>query len=319
MSDVFDHIRAGARAVSERARFIRVDRDALAGLAERVAAEVEEPALLDPAHHYEGGADETLAYVVTLDAVNFGSGWFPLLAKRPGCSGYFTIATALKERFEAEGPWTAQALSELTPEICAQVLGQRDAPPAVVELMTLFSQAWNDLGQWLETRFAGRFDGLLRAAGRSAATLVELLSEMPFYRDVARYHGLDVPLYKRAQLTAADLAIALPDGPSHFNDLDRLTIFADNLVPHVLRWEGALQYDPALASRIDSGTLLEPGSDEETEIRAVALHAVEQLVALLRDLDRPTTAQRLDFLLWNRGQRPEMKAHPRHRTRTVYY
>jgi hypothetical protein len=32
-----------------------------------------------------------------------------------------------------------------------------------------------------------------------------------------------------------------------------------------------------------------------------------------------TTAQQLDFLLWNRGQRAEIKAHPRHRTRTTFY
>ena len=29
--------------------------------------------------------------------------------------------------------------------------------------------------------------------------------------------------------------------------------------------------------------------------------------------------RRLDYLLWHRGQRPEIKAHPRHRTRCSYY
>ena len=31
------------------------------------------------------------------------------------------------------------------------------------------------------------------------------------------------------------------------------------------------------------------------------------------------TARQIDALLWSCGQRPEMKAHPRHRTRTTFY
>jgi hypothetical protein len=31
------------------------------------------------------------------------------------------------------------------------------------------------------------------------------------------------------------------------------------------------------------------------------------------------TAHRLDYILWSRGQAPAIKAHPRHRTRSVYY
>ena len=43
----------------------------------------------------------TLAYVVTLDAINFGSGYFPKLTKRAGLSGYFTVAASLKDLYEA--------------------------------------------------------------------------------------------------------------------------------------------------------------------------------------------------------------------------
>ena len=34
--------------------------------------------------------------------------------------------------------------------------------------------------------------------------------------------------------------------PDTFDDLRRLTMFADNLVPHVLRIEGVLHYSPDL-------------------------------------------------------------------------
>jgi Potential Queuosine, Q, salvage protein family len=100
---------------------------------------------------------------------------------------------------------------------------------------------------------------------------------------------------------------------AEFDDLDRLTIFADNLVPHVLRVDGVLRYDERLAAHIDSGELLPPG-EEEREIRACALHACE-LIAERTD----TPPRVLDMWLWNRGQSPRYKAIPRHRTRTVFY
>jgi hypothetical protein len=325
--DVFDAIRRACAEVALRARHVRIDAERRAALADELEAAAAAPAQLDPAHHHLGDDAGTLAYVVTLDAVNFGSGWFPHLRKRPGLSGYFTIATSLKERFEARGPWSARQLAALTARDCATVFGQDPADAEGAELMGLFARALRDLGELLARRYDGRFEALVGAAGERAAHLVPLLAEMPFYRDVSHYGGtadgrgrLDVPLYKRAQLTAADLAAAFAGrGPGRFRDLDRLTVFADNLVPHVLRREGVLVYEPALAERIDAGRLLEAGSCEEVEIRAVALHAVEGMVSRIRERGGRATAQRLDHLLWNRGQRPEMKAHPRHRARSVYY
>jgi hypothetical protein len=148
---------------------------------------------------------------------------------------------------------------------------------------------------------------------------------MPLYRDVSRYEDptgapFAVPFYKRAQITVADLAIAFDGaGPGRFDDLDALTCFADNLVPHVLRCAGVLDYAPALAARIAAEQLLPPGAPEEVEIRAAGVHAVEQLAAALREAGTPRSAHQIDMTLWHRGQHPEIKAHPRHRCRCPYY
>jgi hypothetical protein len=100
-----------------------------------------------------------------------------------------------------------------------------------------------------------------------------------------------------------------------FEDLDKLTMFADNLVPHVLRIDGVLRFDHALVARIERGELIEQGSPEEVEIRACALHAVELIVAR-----RPESrAAEIDRLLWNRGQQARYKALPRHRCRCTAY
>jgi hypothetical protein len=262
-------------------------------------------------------ADETttVAYFLTLDTINFGSGYFPLYRKRPGLSGYFNVALSLKEAFEAEGPWSAERLAAMTPARCAAVFGQDPDFP----LMALFATAQADLGRLLLAEYGGSPVALLRAAGGSAERLVALLAAMPYYRDVAAYDGLSVAFYKRAQLAAADLALAVRSPLTAFRDLDRLTIFADNLVPHVLRVDGVLRYAPALLARIEAEEPIAAGSPEEVEIRACALHAVELLKAALVRGGRAVTATQLDYYLWNRGQAPAYKAQPRHRARSVYY
>jgi hypothetical protein len=318
--NVFARIRGACAEVVRRARFVHIDEERLRALAAALVHTRPPPPDFDPAHHHLGNTASTLSYVVTLDAINFGSGYFPHLSKRPGLSGYFTVATALKEYFEAEGPWEAEQLAHLSACDGARVLGQDVAVPEVAELMDLFAAALGDLGRFLLARYGGRFEGLVAEAANSAARLVEILASMPLYRDIARYEDVEVWFFKRAQLTVADLAAAFGgEGYGRFHDLDRLTAFADNLVPHVLRHEDALVYEPELARRIDGGELLVAGSPEEVEIRAAAVHAVERCVEAARREGRVVAARQIDQLVWNRGQRPEMKAHPRHRTRTTYY
>ena len=135
---------------------------------------------------------------------------------------------------------------------------------------------------------------------------------MAFFRDVERLDGVDVSFYKRAQIAAADLSRRI-DRPL-FTDLERLTAFADNLVPHVLRRHGVLRYDGGLAHTIDQRQLLEPGGRAEVEIRAAGVECVERLA-------RSTGARPMDLdeTLWTIGGSPEMKATPRHRARTVFY
>jgi len=320
LTPTLDAVRNGCRFVAERARSVRVDLDRIPAYADALASADLWAPTYDTEHHFVGPAEETVAYVIALDAVNFGSGFFPRLAKRPGMSGYFTLAASLADRFRSSGPLTAAALVEIRPEDCADLFGQSIVDPAIDGLMTLFARAWNDLGRDLLRRFDGSFVALVEAAERSADRLVRLLSEQALFRDTARYEGHLVPFYKRAQITASDLSLALSGaGLGAFDDLDRLTVFADNLVPHVLRIDGVLRYAPGLLQRIDRGDLIPAGSNEEVEIRACAVDAVERISERLHGIGRPVPPRTLDLVLWTRGQGPEYKAHPRHRTRCPYY
>jgi hypothetical protein len=319
MTVSFAAIRDACRQVAEQASFVHIRSELLDAYARALPLREVTP-VYDSDHHFLGAPLATAAYILTLDAINFGSGYFPHLHKRPGLSGYFTVAVSLKDHFDRHGPIPARELAQLSPAACAAIFGQDLEHPLRAELMALFSEALRALGAYLLHNFAGRFDALVIAAERSAARLATLLSAMPFFQDVANYHGLRVPFYKRAQITASDLSLAFGGkGLGAFDDLDELTIFADNLVPHVLHVDGLLDYAPALARRIGAGEPIPAGSPEEVELRAVALHAVEQLVTRLRDSGHWVTAQQLDVFLWNRGQAPRYRVKPRHRSRTVFY
>jgi len=296
-----DEVRASCARIAANARSVRIDLDA--------AAEVQpgEPPALDPERHYlEGEPADVADYMLALDAINFGSGWFPTLRKRTAdgrfLSGYFTVSWALADHVRAHGPPTAAWMTSVGTTEIAEILGQDPAN----ELMSLYAQALRSLGRFLAatpSRPARRALDLVAEAGGSAERLAEML-----VRGMAMFD--DRGFYKRAQIVANDLALA---GVAQFHDLDRLTIFADNLVPHVLHCDGVLVYDEALAARIGGGEQLALGGVER-EIRACAVHACE-LISKRTGL----AARTIDTWLWTRGQAPDYKVRPRHRCRTVFY
>jgi hypothetical protein len=317
MPGMLDRVREACAFVAGQARLVTIDDAVLERFATRLGSlpDVEDGA----ASLSISDVETTVAYVLTFNTVNFGSGWHPHLVKLPGRSGAITMMTRLRERFLKEGPLSASELRDLTPRDCAALFGQPLTPP-VDELMALFAEALADLGSLLLAEYGGSFTSLVEAAGGSAEKMVELLLSMPLFRDVSSYRGREIPLLKRAQIVPADLALALGGvGLGAFSDLDRLTIFADNLVPHVLRIEGVLLFDPRLVQRIEAGELLEPGGEAEVEIRAVAVEAAERLVSRLRARGHPLPAWKLDHLLWQLGQSPRYKAVPRHRARSTFY
>jgi len=318
--NILENVRTACRAVAQSAVQVHINYKQIPDYALSLPVQNAMLPGLDPQCHYLDQGDSTAAFILILDTINFGSGYFPHLRKRRGMSGYFTLASALNDYFNVHGPIAAKRLRQITFEDCAAIFGQDLNNPPVRELMQHFSTALNDLGRYLHKNFSDSFVELIESANASADRLVRQFVEMPYFNDFEVYGTITVPFYKRAQLTAADLALAFEgNGLGQFNDLDTLTIFADNLVPHVLRVDNILNYDKNLLDRIDSGELIPPGSPEEIEIRACAVHAVELLKKELQNAGHRVTSSGLDYLLWNRGQQPQYKAIPRHRTRTVFY
>jgi hypothetical protein len=299
-----DALREACAEIARRARRVRIDEGAVAPYAQAL-----DPGAARSADAGVGGGAARAAYWLSLDAINFGSGWFPTLRKDERRSGYGTIAAAWRRHCERSGAPVAAELSEMQAATIAEILGQDPGH----ELMELFALSLRDLGARLRGECDGDVRSLVADAGGSAASFASRLGAWPCFADRSRYEELSVGFLKRAQIAAADLQRA---GVADWRDTARLTMFADNLVPHVLRLDGVLAFDAALVERIERGELIEHGSPEEVEIRACALHAVELMVAARDD---SVCAAQLDQLLWHRGQEPSYKARPRHRSRCTAY
>jgi Potential Queuosine, Q, salvage protein family len=297
-----DEVRAACAWVAERAQSVRIEEDRV----EEYAAGLPQPGSEDEAAPFAEHPETAAAFAICMNAINFGSGWWPTIRKRPGHSGYGTMAAGVTGRFDAEGPWTVEELRAMSAEGIAEVVGQDPEHP----LMPQFAQALRDVGDRLARDHGSRFLGAAEAAV-SIPALAGIFATWDSFADVSRYDGREVPIYKRAQLAAADLHRA---GVADLPGLDRLTAFADNLVPHVLRVDGLLQLDPDLTARIEAEELLEHGSPEEIELRACAVHAIDLLAAA-----GPLTPAELDSVVWNRGREPRYKSLPRPRSRSTAY
>jgi hypothetical protein len=318
VESLFTKIRNSCAGVAASARWVAIDHAAIEPYAQTLAPHIA-PLAHTAEHHLLGRGDDTLAFFVILDTINFGSGYAPHLT-RDGASGYFTVAKRLKEHCAAHGIPAPAELARWTAQDCARIFQQDSANPDALELMGLFALALNALGVWVYDQHGGDYLGFLRRAESAEETVTALLA-MPFFRDVAMYGSREVPFLKRAQILVHDLEIAAPGHPLlGFPDFAALTIFADNIVPFALRADGVLRYDDGLDRRIASGELIAAGAPEEVEMRACALHAAEQVAAAMARAGRTVTAREIDQALWTRGQaiRGQVATRP-HLTRCTFY
>src|SRR3954470_23675477 len=205
--ELSDRVRAECAQIAAGVRSVAIDLDALEAL------DPGAPPELDAERHYlEGEPEDVATYILALDAINFGSGWFPTLRKSRGpdgtaVSGYFTVAWRVADRFRALGPWTHAEPRATRTQEAARALGQ----PRAHELMALFAQALRQLGWFLGDRPA--LEAIAAADGSAVRLAEQLAAGMAMFSDT--------DFYKRAQIMGSDLALA---GVAPFHDIDRLTI-----------------------------------------------------------------------------------------------
>jgi hypothetical protein len=318
--NVFSLIRESCSRVARQAFHVQINADRLKKYLDFLVKACPDTLQMDEENHFCGDERLTFNYFLVLDAINFGSGYFKHLEKTIPGSGYFTVANLLKQELLRRNGFDCDFLSSINYKDCCSIFKQSNNNEHILPLMKQFAVALNQLGAFVRERFAGDFCALVESAQNCARELVSLLAEMSCFEDHAVYKAEKVYFYKRAQITVSDLNIAF-NGKSfgRFSDIEQLTIFADNLVPHVLWIDGVLKYSDSLQAKIHRQEEIEAFSCEEIELRACAIHAVEMLVAEAKKRNKPMTAQQFDYILWNHGQNQKFRKIPPHITKSIFY
>ena len=313
-----------AKNVAENSRHVRINQEALKEFTQELAGRSTPIPAWDAEHHFQGNDEETVAYLLVVDTINFcfwpppGSEKWEITYRGNKYSGYYGLSVSLKKAMESKIAATDPSfLASLTRKQLNDLL----AGTGVLQLMEERLRNLKELGRVLLEKYRGKASELVAVAGGSALKLATTLAaDFSSFRDVATYEGQKVFFYKRAQLFAADLHGALEGkGLGSFSDMEELTAFADYKLPQVLRHVGALDYSPGLAERVDRMVYLNAGSEEEVEIRAHTIWAVELIRREMQRLGKEVSASQIDWLLWNLGQDDQFRAKPYHRTLTAFY
>jgi hypothetical protein len=315
-------VRPACAWVATVATHVRIDDSALDALA-LVLCGAEEPPPWGAPHLVCGDAPaETVAgWTLLLSALNFSFWQDEPRWRVAGCDGYMALAHALRRGFDAGVPlaspahWAQWSVADLA-DVLRGDAGGAQLPPMVAERHGVAAE----LGAWLVAEHGGSALHALESCASAYEFAQNLAATLRGFRDVAEYRGRRVPLLKRAQIAAHDCGAALgAEAPAGLRDRSGLTAFADYKVPQVLRGYGALVYSTPLAAAVDARSELVTGCEEEVEIRALTVVAVDRLVYLLAERGRVVDAPLVDAMLWWRGQELGSGVAPYHRVRTIWY
>jgi hypothetical protein len=217
--------------------------------------------------------------------------------------------------------FNGEYLANLTRKDLESVFAGTIEMPMLDERVTLF----NEVGRVLVEKYEGRYSRFVRSCAPKLyadgdGLLERLTTEFPRFRDVSNFHGTDVHIYKLAQLGIWGMHLALsPRGAWKLEDAEKLSAFADYIVPVGLRVMGIFEYAPELEKQINSLTEVKRDSDAEIELRASSIYVIAKLTEEInkrRPGMEPLLQPQVDFRFWKTYHATHW---PHHLTKTVMY
>jgi len=319
-----DTVLYSIKPVIERSKSVRINRQAILHFSKTVTSkdfvrsEYNNETIL-----HDVSEEEHIAYSIIYNSLNFcywGEPKWTVKIDGKDYDGSFGLLRALNKAiasgFDLLNP---DYLEKLTESELAKILAGNVEIPLFKERLRLL----NELGRNVNLKFSGSFTNIVKKGNGNASKIVEVLAtDLPeIFNDVADYHCHKIKFYKRAQLV-----------PAHLFDLkklnllsidltgyDELTAFADYKVPQLLRKFGILEYSKELSEKIDDKVKIPSGSDEEIEIRASTIWAIELTTQELKKRFPEANAAKVDGIFWFKGQVKSPDDKPYHRTLTIWY
>ena len=279
---------------------------------------------LHPAHF---DPKQKASWIFLTDTLNFafwaeqGQPLFTVKYNDKLYTGYLSLVAAIRRAVDQGKPiLDPKFWSNCTTEDIRDIFHSETTTE--IPLLDYRLEVLHEAGNFVIKNFTGSTYEMIKSTNNSAVNLVNLVSaNLKSYCDKYIYKGKQVSFLKRAQILAADLHFAFladNDPVCHFNDIDRLTMFADYRVPQALNYFGLIIYRDDLMTKLREEPHLEPGCEMECEIRGCSIHSVEKLKAFMKE-KHPSIL--IDFILWDyaKANSQQMDHIPIHKTRSVFY
>ncbi|MFB6149510.1 MAG: queuosine salvage family protein [Halobacteriales archaeon] len=313
---------------------VSIDDGAIEAVATDLAdVELTVPDWRGPPHPDDRWSNETILDLYVLAALNEfqfimadGSERYRATYDGETWEGGFAMWRSLTDALRQDIPITdGEYLRELSVEATDELF-RGDAPgDTQIPMLEARHEVLTATGRRLCNGYDGHFHTLVetptavRLFDDGDGFVERLIEAFPeAFADSRTLDGETVAFDKKAQLAAAMLYGRFQDR-SFFTveDIEKLTIFADYVVPANLRAKGILEYDTELADRIETATELPVGSRYEIEVRAASIVAGDRLLATLEaQRGESLIVPQLDYHLWKLGRDLDV---PYHVTYTTTY
>lgn len=183
----------------------------------------------------------------------------------------------------------------------------------------------HEVGGVLVEKYVGRFHNFVHACSprlydHGNGIIDRLVKEFPRFNDVSQFNGHEIKFYKLAQLGVWMLYSTLhKSGKFRLDDPDKMSAFADYIVPVALRLLNITAYSKELENTINTHQIIPRNSRQEIEIRAHCLYATALLAEEINKLRAPkeqVIIPQIDARLWTHYHTTSW---PHHLTRTIMY
>ena len=319
---------ASVQPVVKAAELVRVNHDKITEVANWMA--YEEFAKPDGSMLFDFGNDPDVImdFTLVVNTMNFAFTDFSTGVKfetdymgRRWCDSEAMLACLHRAVNSGIPFFSGEYLAKVTRKDLESVFAGTIEMPMLDERVLLF----NEVGRVLVEKYQGRYSNFVRScAPRLYADgdglLERLTTEFPRFRDVSTYQGSEVHIYKLAQLGIWGMHLALsPRGAWKLEDAEKLSAFADYIVPVGLRVMGIFEYSPELEKQINGLVEVKRDSPAEIELRASSIYVIAKLT---EEINRrrpgmdPLLQPQVDFRFWKTYHATHW---PHHLTKTVMY
>jgi hypothetical protein len=275
-----------------------------------------------------GSADDAVDFILTADCVDTAFTDFSTHVK-------FQVDYAGRHWSDSDGLFACmkRALDDGIPILDGKFLAGVTRP----ELERIFAgnielpmldekmQVWHQVGSVLAEKYDGRFHNFVKSCpprlyDNGAGIIDRMVKEFPRFNDISPYDNATIKFYKLPQLGIWFVYSALRKGNQFpLDDIDKMTAFADYIVPVALRLLGITSYSAELEHAINTYQMIPRDSRQEIEIRAHCIYATALLyeeVNNIRPKDQQIIIPQIDARLWTHYH---TTGWPHHLTRTIMY